>query len=94
MNATRVHRAREDGARVIYGDAARMPILRSAGLLTARALVVAIDDVAATRHIIAQTRAARKDIYIVARTSHVAEIDVLKACGADVVIPAEFGVLR
>lgn len=92
MNVTRVHRARENGARVIYGDAARMPILKSAGLMTARALVAAIDDVPTTRHIIAQARAARKDLYIVARTSHVAEIDVLKACGADVVIPAEFEV--
>lgn len=92
MDRGRVLRARADGARVMYGDAARMPILRSAGLADARALVVAIGDVPATRHVVAQARAARPDLYILARTNYVSEIDTLKDCGASVVIPAEFEV--
>lgn len=92
MDRGRAAHARDGDTKVIYGDAARMPILRSAGLEHARALVVATGDPAVTRHVVAQCRAARKDLYIVARTHHVTEIDTLKNCGADVVIPAEFEV--
>lgn len=92
MDRARAAHARANGARVIYGDSARMPILRSAGLAHAKALVVAVGDPSTTRHVVAQSRAARKDLYIVARTNHVTEIDTLKKCGADVVIPAEFEV--
>ena len=92
MNRTRVEAARLQGAHVLYGDAARMPILRSAGLDDAKALVIAIGDVPATRHVVAQARAARKSLYILARTNYMSEIDTLKDCGASVVIPAEFEV--
>lgn len=92
INRTRIHQARFTGIHAIYGDAARIPILNSAGLAHARALVVGINDAQATRHVVAQARAARRDLYIVARTNYVAELDTLKACGADVVIPAEFEV--
>jgi CPA2 family monovalent cation:H+ antiporter-2 len=92
MDRGRVRRARHSSVEVIYGDAARMHILHSAGLAQARALVVAIGDVPATRHVVAQARAARPDLYILARTNYVSEIDTLKSCGASLVIPAEFEV--
>lgn len=92
MDRARATHAKAGGARVIYGDSARMPILRSAGLAHAKALVVAVGDPTTTRQVVAQSRAARKELYIVARTNYVTEIDTLKNCGADVVIPAEFEV--
>lgn len=92
MDPARLKRAQANGVNVLYGDAARMPILHSAGLRQARALVVAIGDSVATRHVVAQARAERKELYILARTHYVAEIDALKESGADIVIPAEFEV--
>lgn len=90
MNLTLAAAARRDGARVIVGDAAQAPILRTAGLAAARALVIAIHDQQATRRIVAQAHAARSDLFILARTRFVTEVDVLYRLGARQVIPEEF----
>ncbi len=90
MNRRNAHTAREEGARVIVGDAARLSILQSAGLATARALVISIAEQWATRRITAQAHAARPDLYILARTRFVTELEVLYRLGARQVIPEEF----
>lgn len=90
MNPALVATAREAGERVIVGDATRLSILQRAGLDCARAIVVAINDQEATRRIIAQARAARPDIYILARTRYTSELEVLYRLGAQQVIPEEF----
>jgi CPA2 family monovalent cation:H+ antiporter-2 len=82
--------AREQGDSVLLGDAARMAILQYAGIATARALVIAINDQQATRRIVVQARAARPDLYILARTRYTTELDVLHSLGAQEVIPEEF----
>lgn len=90
MNPALASAARTDGWRVILGDATRLSILLQAGLANARALVVAIHDQPATRRIVAQARAERPDLFILARTRNVAELDVLHRLGAQQVIPEEF----
>ncbi|MFN0135363.1 MAG: cation:proton antiporter [Phycisphaerae bacterium] len=90
MNRARLSDAALHGVRVVVGDAVRLPILESAGIAGARAMVVAIADSYATRRIVAQARTARRDLYIVARTRYVAEMEALKRAGADLVIPEEF----
>ncbi len=90
QNRDLARRAREDGAEVLIGDATRSHILHGAGLMSARALVVAINDSLATRQIVAQTRAARPNLYILARTRYVDEIEPLRRLGAHEVIPEEF----
>lgn len=90
MNHSLAALAREQGDRVLIGDAARMAILEHAGIATARALVIAINDQQATRRIVVQARAARPDLYILARTRYTTELDVLHALGAQEVIPEEF----
>ncbi|GJQ26309.1 MAG: sodium/hydrogen exchanger [Phycisphaerae bacterium] len=90
MNPALASAARADGWRVILGDATRLSILLQAGLASARALVVAIHDQPATRRIVAQARAERPDLFILARTRNVAELDVLHRLGAQQVIPEEF----
>ncbi|GMU81068.1 MAG: hypothetical protein AMXMBFR47_09390 [Planctomycetota bacterium] len=82
--------AREAGEEVIVGDAARMTILEHSGLATARAVVVLINDQSATRRIVAQVRRARPDVYLLARTRYVSEIEILRRLGADQVIPEEY----
>jgi len=90
FNRANARLAREDRAEVIVGDAARMSILLRAGLATARALVVSIADRDATRRIVAQAHRARPDLYILARTRYVADLQTLYRLGARQVIPEEF----
>jgi CPA2 family monovalent cation:H+ antiporter-2 len=90
MNPRLVHLARENEVRVVVGDASRTSILDLAGLDHAHALVIAINDPAATARIVSQARAARPDLFILARTRFVNEIDVLYRAGATRVIPEDF----
>ena len=90
MNHALATLAREEGDRVLVGDAARIQILEYAGVDSARALVIAINDQQATRRIVAQARAARQDLYILARTRYTTDLDALYSLGAQEVIPEEF----
>lgn len=90
MNPGLVRTASGSGCPVIIGDATRLEILRRAGIESARAMVVAINDLQATRWIVGQARAARPDLYILARTRYVTEIEPLYRLGAQQVIPEEF----
>lgn len=90
MNRSSAQRARKDGVPVVVGDATRLAILRSVGLHAARALVVAIADPWATRRIVANAHQVRPDLYILARTRFVAELEPLYREGAAQVIPEEF----
>lgn len=90
MNRANVLEARREGMPVVVGDAARLSILSAAGLNEARAVMVAIADQLATRRIVAQVHRARPDLYILARTRYVSELDTLYKLGAEKVIPEEF----
>lgn len=90
MNPALIATARNAGERVVVGDATRLSILRQAGLDCARAMVIAINDQEATRRIVAQARAQRPDLYILARTRYITELEHLYRLGAHQVIPEEF----
>ncbi len=90
MNPRRVLAARETGVPVLSGDASRRSILLHAGLETAHTLVVAINDPLATGRVVAQARSVRPELYILARTAYITELDHLYQCGADDVISEDF----
>lgn len=90
MDHANAGRARQDGGSVIIGDATRVSILEKAGLPTARALVVTVADAQAVRQIVSQVHAFRPELYVLARTRYVAELDTLYRLGAHQVIPEEF----
>lgn len=90
LNRASAAAARGEGCDVIVGDAARMGILERAGLARARALVVAIAEPFATRRIVAQAHRARPELYILARTRALKDLDALYRLGAAQVIPEEF----
>lgn len=90
MNNGLAQAARVAGHRILVGDAARQAILAHAGLHAARAIVIAINDQEATRRIVAQARNQRPDIYILARTRYISELEHLYRLGAQQVIPEEF----
>jgi CPA2 family monovalent cation:H+ antiporter-2 len=90
MNPKLVKAAQDAGEQVIVGDATRIPMLHHAGIETSRGLVVAINDPQATQRIVAQAHGLRPDLYVLARTSFVTEIDQLYGSGAVDVISEDF----
>jgi CPA2 family monovalent cation:H+ antiporter-2 len=92
MNRTLAREGRDAGFPVIVGDGTRLRILHEAGLMNARALVIAVNDRNATRRMVAQARTLRPDIPIIVRTEYIDELEPLVRAGATTVIPADFEV--
>jgi CPA2 family monovalent cation:H+ antiporter-2 len=85
-----VARARLTDEPILFGDATRPEILRAAGLERARLAVLAISDPEATRRTLALARTLAPRVHLLVRTRLVAEIEKLRAAGADEVIAEEF----
>jgi CPA2 family monovalent cation:H+ antiporter-2 len=89
LNPQTARTLREQGEPAHYGDASRDIILKHVNTHRARTLVVGIADPAATRRIVAAARRINPQLKIVVRTRFVAEVEVLRRLGADVVVPEE-----
>ncbi len=89
LNPESLREADSEGAEVVFGDAAREPILLSLGAAKAKLLVVAINDRDATRRIVAVARHLNPTLQIFARTRFMADVEGLTQAGADVVVPEE-----
>lgn len=90
LNAENVTRGRREGEFIIYGDVASSEVLHKLGVERANALVLAINDPAALARTIRIARQSNPNLYILARTRYVAELEYLCNLGADEVIPDEF----
>jgi len=90
LNAEKVRSAAREGESIVYGDSTSREILRKIGIRSARAMVVAISDPAATQRTVQLARALVPNLPILVRTQYVTEIDGLYKLGADEVIPEEF----
>ncbi len=73
----------------IAGNAARSDVLKSANLVRARYLLVAIPEAFEAGQIVQQARAANPAIQIIARAHSDAEVEHLKSLGADLIIMGE-----
>ena len=91
MNGEMVRLARKSGEIIIYGDATAATVLEGAGIHKARAMVLAINDPSALARAIPTARELNPELYILARTNFVANIDQLMRLGADEIITDEFG---
>jgi len=89
LNAESVKRAAREGEPIVYGDSTSREVLRKIGIRSARALVVAISDAAATQRTVQLARALNPSLPILVRTRYVQEIDQLYRLGADDVVPEE-----
>ncbi len=89
LNPTSVTEARREGVNIVYGDAARLPMLQSAAIRKAKVLVVAINDRSATQRIVRIARYENPTLQIFARTRFLREVGRLTEVGADVVVPEE-----
>jgi CPA2 family monovalent cation:H+ antiporter-2 len=90
INGDTVREMKKRGEPLYYGDGTSTEILRKLGIEGARLLVVAISDPASTRRIVKVARHENSGLRIIVRTRYTAEVDDLKALGADTVIPEEF----
>ncbi|ABK15048.1 NAD-binding protein [Methanothrix thermoacetophila] len=79
-----------NGEPIYYGDATQEQVLRHLGITDARVLVIAISDPVATRQIVELARRLNEDIYIIARTRYIQEVETLHMLGADEVVPEEY----
>lgn len=86
----RVDAARRAGSRAVRGDVAAVETLLAAGVPRALGLVIALSDPEATRRAVRLARRKAPGVRIVVRTRYVAEVEPLRALGADEVIPEEF----
>lgn len=89
-NPFTVSAEKKKGVRIMFGDASRPEVLTHAAVETARIVVVAISDAAASRRVVAQARQLNPGIHIIIRTRYVAEMEPLYQLGANEVIPEEF----
>ncbi len=69
-----VEQSRKFGFRVFYGDATRLDLLHAAGADTARFLIVALDDAAATTQLARTVRKHFPALRIIARARHAAHV--------------------
>lgn len=81
---------RKFGFKGFFGDPTRPEMLKAAGLETAKVLVVALDNRAATNKLVAYARSKRPDLIIVARASDRLHVYELYKAGADKIVREMF----
>ncbi len=75
---------------IFYGDAASEVILRHVGIKDAKVMAIAISDPASTRRITELARRLNPDLFIIARTRYIQEMEPLHDLGANEVVPEEY----
>lgn len=75
LNAQNVYAGRKNGEFVVCGDVTLAEILLELGVKRDRALVLSINDPAALARTIPTARRLNKDLYILARTRYVGELE-------------------
>jgi CPA2 family monovalent cation:H+ antiporter-2 len=90
MSPDTVKREREKGEPIFYGDAIHEEVLRHVGIEDATVVVVAINDLAATREITENVRRLSGKAHVIVRTRFLTEMQALYEIGANEVIPEEF----
>ncbi|HVW29714.1 MAG TPA: cation:proton antiporter [Polyangiaceae bacterium] len=89
LNAENVHRGRELGLPVYYGDATSEEALGHAGLSDARLLVLLMNDPRAARRILATARRVAPKVPVLMRAHYLREANALLEAGAHEVVAEE-----
>jgi monovalent cation:H+ antiporter-2, CPA2 family len=88
-NLDTAHRARNQGLRTIYGDAAHADILEGAGIDSAVALILSASTTEHTAEIIRIARKINPGLRIIARANYLREADAMRTAGAEAVFAGE-----
>ncbi len=89
LNLDTVHRLRDEGIRVVYGDSTHQETLNEARLSDAVALILTSAGMHGSDEAIRVAREINPEIRIFARANYLKEIPALKRAGADVVFSGE-----
>jgi CPA2 family monovalent cation:H+ antiporter-2 len=90
MNPETVRIEKKKDVSIFYGDATREAVLEHARVGEARAIVVVISDPTAIRGVVSLARKSNPNLFIIARTRFLSEIESLYELGANEVISEEF----
>ena len=88
-NLDTAHRARNQGLRTLYGDAAHADILEAAGIDSAVALILSASTTEHTAEIIRIARKINPGLRIIARANYLREADAMRTAGAEAVFAGE-----
>ena len=89
LNMNTVRELKEQGIDAIYGDASHRDTLEAAGVATANVLILTSADIAHTEEVIRSAREQNPRVHVMARTTHLRELQKLKQAGADLVFSGE-----
>jgi CPA2 family monovalent cation:H+ antiporter-2 len=89
MNPRNVHIAKKEKLEVIYGDASNELVLKKAGVLRARAVVVTFGDDLGMMHIVRAVERVNSDVQLMVRTRYENSAVKLYESGTDVVVMEE-----
>jgi len=76
-NPFTVKKEGKKGQQIMFGDASKTEILKHAHIETARGIVIAISDAAASRQVAALARKLNPSIHIIVRTRYILEVEPL-----------------
>lgn len=89
MNAATVQKFKAQGVSIFVGDSTREAVMRAAGIVQARMLVLAINHAGATQRTADLVRRMAPDVRIVARTTYLGEVGTLRRLGVQEIVPQE-----
>lgn len=90
-NPDTVKTEKRKGEPIQYGDPSHHTVLAHAGIRHAHSIVIVINDPVSTQRIVKAARELNPNVYIISRTCYVHEVQKLFQCGANDVVPDEFG---
>ncbi len=90
LNSETVRSEQAAGQPILYGDATHDLVLQKVKIDSARVVVIAISDPAATRRIITTIKRLNPAVHIIVRTRFVTNVSDLHKLGANEVIPEEY----
>ncbi|MCI0641113.1 MAG: cation:proton antiporter [Gemmataceae bacterium] len=89
MNLETMQRLREEGVRVVYGDATHVDTLRNAGVQRAGTLILSASAVQGAKEVIRLARELNPKIRLLVRTTYLRERTALEVAGATDVFSGE-----
>ena len=86
FNSSLVLRERAAGHRIFYGDVRRPEVLRAAGIVDAKLVIVTLDDFEAAEEVVAALRQVRPNVTILVRGHNAEQCRTLQKLGASLVV--------
>ena len=89
LNLDTVRELRDEGVRVVYGDATHRDTLAEAGASEAANLILTSNGMADGRETIRHAKELNPEIHVLARASYLRDLPALRDAGAEIVVSSE-----